>query len=611
MNEAENSNSPDWLEYSDSQDDSAQAVEGAIESAIVVHSAENGVQEPAEDGWQTVNFPNALSVDQIPHAEEVEQANARISQLEQQYKAAIDHIQMIEQQQTMVVECIRDLEQRNSGLTTQTSRLEEALEQSRKAVRLERRRWKTQMLAQIAQTEEKLQAQAAIVSQKDQALMDAQHSIAKLFHELEQSHQTAQKQQILIETLTGQLESSQEQVAQLERECALTQQRYDDQIQTVRQAENSCRDLRSRLHRQQRYTLQFKAALEKCLEVPAPQFQAEVSEMIGEKSDAPIQLFAPKAQPVQPWSAQPEYLAIDSSTQFTEGAIEPDFYSTPTTPTVWDVEPEPPILDSISELNLEASTSEEASPLMPDVWASDSVELSVELSEITLPQPPTQPTPVSYTIKPVEAPDTPEETVHHWNVQLFNPQFDTPADHPVSEPTHSETDLEQKLSAALETFETFESQTDELQADRSQPAPEPVSLEKSLLEEPTAASTDETSDSTPPEAELAILESKVDGESVDETLITPFEQVILDHFSSTPLVTLPSATQSPEPALDSSPFITLQPTAQFSEPVEQAEEVATVPFRSGPSPVVYPLRSTKKRQSLAAVELPSFPRRGK
>ncbi len=583
MNEAENSNSPDWLEYSDFQDDSAQVVEGAIASHLM-HSAQEDARETAEDGWQTVNFPNALSVDQIPHAEELEQANARIVQLEHQYKAAINHTQIIEQQQTMVVDFIRELEQRNRDLTTQNSRLEEALEQSRKAIRLERRRWKTQMLSQIAQTEEKLQAQAAIATQKDQALTDAQHSIAKLFHELEQSHQTAQKQQILIETLTEQLESSQEQVAQLERECALTQQRYDDQIQTVRQAENSCRDLRSRLHRQQRYTLQFKAALEKCLEVPSSQSQAAIDEMIGEKSDAPIQLFAPKAQPVQPWSSQSGYLAV--VTQSSEGIIEPGFDSVTTSATVWDVELESPILESISE----PSASDEQPPVMSDIWVSD----EVELSEILLPQPPTQPTPVSYTIKPVEEADTPEETPHHWNVQLFDPQPDAPSDQPL-EPTHSKTDLEQKLSAALETFE---SDTE-------------LALEQSFWEEPAIASTPEISALITPEiaeTEIAILESKV-AESVSETLTTPLDQVILDQSSildSTAIVLQPAA-----PALDS-PFITLQPANQSLEPVEQPEEILATPFQSGgPSPVVYPLRSTKKRQSLAAVELPSFPRRGK
>jgi hypothetical protein len=562
MNEAENSNSPDRFESSDSQNDSAQA--GAIVSAIVV--------QPDGEGWETVNFPNALSVDQIPHAEELEQANARILQLEHQCKAAIDHAQTIAQQHKVAVDCIRELEQRNGELTLQVSRLEDALEQARKSVRLERRRWKTQILSQIVQTEEKLQAQAAIVAQKDQGLSDAQHAITKLFHELEQSHQTAQKQQILVETLTGQLESRQEQVAQLERECALTQQRYDEQIQTVRQAENSCRDLRSRLHRQQRYTLQFKAALEKCLDVPAPQSQIEISEVSEKSDDAPIQLFAPKARPVQPWSAQPEFLVID-----------PDPYSATTPPTVWEVEPEPTVLESISELSLEASAPDEQSLVTLDTWTSD----GVELSEIALPQPPTHPAPVSYTIKPVEETDTPEEPPHHWNIELFNPQTGAPSDQTDLAPTHSETDLEQRLSAALQTFESDAE----------------AALGKSFWEEPADdRTTSEISDATTPEiaeteiaeTEIALLERKVDGESVGETLVTPFEQVILDHFA---------------PISDSSPFITLQP----AEPVsEQTEKISAAPFQSnGPSPVVYPLRSTKKRQSLAAVELPSFPRRGK
>jgi len=66
--------------------------------------------------------------------------------------------------------------------------------------------------------------------------MAAQDQVRSLFHELEASHKTAQRQEILIETLTAQLESSQERVAQLERECS--PRYYNEQSHQLVQTEN-------------------------------------------------------------------------------------------------------------------------------------------------------------------------------------------------------------------------------------------------------------------------------------------------------------------------------------------------------------------------------------
>ena len=84
---------------------------------------------------------------------------------------------------------------------------------------------------------------------------------------LEARTQESQRQQILTETLTRQLEASQARVAQLERACALLQQRNLDRATQLAQAEQLSQELRSRLHRQQRQTLQFRAALEQCLDL--------------------------------------------------------------------------------------------------------------------------------------------------------------------------------------------------------------------------------------------------------------------------------------------------------------------------------------------------------
>ena len=99
-------------------------------------------------------------------------------------------------------------------------------------------------------------------------------------------------------------------MAQLERECTLLQQRFSDKTTALHQAEETCRDLKARLHRQQRYTLQFKAALEKYLNMaPGSNSKASVGVIQGqllvpvaaEHGGQPVTM--PRSQQIQPWSA--------------------------------------------------------------------------------------------------------------------------------------------------------------------------------------------------------------------------------------------------------------------------------------------------------------------
>ncbi|MBV8882472.1 MAG: hypothetical protein JO235_00510, partial [Chroococcidiopsidaceae cyanobacterium CP_BM_RX_35] len=148
-----------------------------------------------------------------------------------------------------------------------------------------------------------------LLSQHVQELAATQAQVQQLRHELEASHQTVQRQQILIETLTIQFESSQERVAQLEREFALNQQRYNEQSYQLVQTENACRELRSRLSRQQSHTLQFKVALEKCLEVPLPGYQFQNEDFLT-NSPPSATLFASVASPPRKFKTAPELPSI-------------------------------------------------------------------------------------------------------------------------------------------------------------------------------------------------------------------------------------------------------------------------------------------------------------
>jgi len=114
------------------------------------------------------------------------------------------------------------------------------------------------------------------IDQLQQRSEIAEARVAELEQRLEQREQDGQRQGILTETLSRQLEASQARVAQLERACALLQQRNLERATQLAQAEQLGQELRSRLHRQQRQTLQFRAALEQCLDLQGRQHIPDV-----------------------------------------------------------------------------------------------------------------------------------------------------------------------------------------------------------------------------------------------------------------------------------------------------------------------------------------------
>jgi hypothetical protein len=203
------------------------------------------------------------------------------------------------------------LQQQNNDLLSHVQDLERLLDECNRALESQIKR------SQTAETK---------LAEQSQELGITQEQLTRLFRELEASHQVGQRQQILIETLNHQLQSSQERVAELERQCAFIQQRYNEQSQLLLQTETTRQELQDRLQRQQRYTLQFKAALDKCLDMPTiKEINAEISVLLNSSenqtnpqniSDAVKLLLKP--QPIKPWSAASEIITEASDISQTE-----------------------------------------------------------------------------------------------------------------------------------------------------------------------------------------------------------------------------------------------------------------------------------------------------
>lgn len=198
-----------------------------------------------------------------------------------------------------------ELQVANKDLYNQVEELTTALAESEKALQMQRKR------STVAES---------MLNQQTQELTAAQEQIRSLYEQLETAVQTVQHQEISIENYKVQLEINQQRLAQLERECTLIQSNYQEQSHQLLQSENACRELRTRLMRQQRQTLQFKAALEKCLETPFPNDNS-LDETPNNQSNTTkkrksASSLLPNAQPIRPWSAEPESF-VDSINLFT------------------------------------------------------------------------------------------------------------------------------------------------------------------------------------------------------------------------------------------------------------------------------------------------------
>ncbi|MBD2545517.1 MULTISPECIES: hypothetical protein [Planktothricoides] len=268
-------------------------------------------EESTEDSsWETVNFPGAMSVDDL----ELEQEEVTPVEPEAPNLLPLDYykltIAQIIEAQKLVTKGEEPSASGEPELCEEIEHLENLLSQYQRFV-------EDQQL--------NAEAQQAQLDEKTRALQAAQAQIKHLTEELAVCQEKIQDQLYSIADLSKKWQQSQERLAQLERECATTVQLYHQQVHLNLQAANTCRELRDRLNRQQRQSLQFKAALEKSLENQQSARQKELEgvtvtdsrdyslnleedfsgEIASDRTEEPIAVspwgVVPKSVPIQPW----------------------------------------------------------------------------------------------------------------------------------------------------------------------------------------------------------------------------------------------------------------------------------------------------------------------
>ena len=242
---------------------------GNIAQAISSQGAQLPLKKSDNTSWRTVHFPGTVPIDDISGNSPKLQPNAMDSSSKHQINSTFEPTEpTTSQREAELLNLVRDLNECNDVLLAKVSQLEESLERS----------------------------QAALQAEIDRCGGErGDREIVQLVTELDQSNQALQQHQILNESLQTELTALRERAAQLETEHTILVRQTTEQSQELLQTNADRRDLRARLQRQQRYTLQFKAALEKCLTMSqeASDSSAASLDMSG--------LTMPKADEIRPW----------------------------------------------------------------------------------------------------------------------------------------------------------------------------------------------------------------------------------------------------------------------------------------------------------------------
>ncbi|MEL6938046.1 MAG: hypothetical protein AAFO84_02520 [Cyanobacteria bacterium J06598_1] len=305
----------------------------SVEPAASDMTLSNG----AEDAWESVDLPGTVLDSEVNSVDATALKATSVTE-SAGFEAG---------REKELLTLIHDLNDCNDVLLARVSHLESALDESHGTLHSERTAAKAAQNKTIEQAREQVSAQQNSAQQMAQT---AQQQVASVVAQLEAAEQGLQRQQLINETLLAELGNAQERVAQLEHDCALSAQQHAEEAQVRVKAETTIRDLRSRLQRQQRYTLQFKAALEKSLTVTARSANTRSSQPTLHPTAQPISssgfaaspfasvtdsqtsaqtaggVTMPKAQRIMPWagSATAAFEGIDPHLEsLIRGASQP------------------------------------------------------------------------------------------------------------------------------------------------------------------------------------------------------------------------------------------------------------------------------------------------
>ncbi|MEL6815556.1 MAG: hypothetical protein AAFP03_12170 [Cyanobacteria bacterium J06598_3] len=553
------------------------------------------MQAKEESDWEEVPLPGTLTLDGTSQST----ANA---------PAARPAHTVTTERETELLTLIHDLNECNDVLLSRISQLEGEVEKTQSALKTE--------IDKASFAQEKMAKQvSAEQTSAQQVSQNAQQQVGKLVSQLETNEQLLSRQQLINENLQTELTNSQERITQLERECALASQQYADEAKARVKTETTNRDLRSRLQRQQRYTLQFKAALEKSLTVSTRSAStsanntASLAQPVSFNTPATVPAVTmPKAQQIMPWAAA----AATSPFQGIDPHLESLIRNAGKPTNVAESKPSS-LTAEPTEANAKVTTSGGTDPLPTGTADSEAeAKLWQDLERVI------------NTATEAEAPDQPA-------VQPIAEAIDKK---PVDSAPAISTELNDAGATASAPATALETSTTASESPRFnwQKATqagftETATVETNTAKTNTSEAKSEPSDEIASTSETATAEPQTEAETHTEAESTARVAAPTPQRIATPIPPLsqPAAQQTPftEPSPWGKPLPETIPAAAEKTSEATMGKKAIAPLNlpksdylpamdggtasSAISPVVNPLRTQKKKvNSLAAVELPTF-----
>ena len=136
---------------------------------------------------------------------------------------------------------------------------------------------------------EKCKSNDLLMAHQAEEIKNDRESIALFSQQLANQRQEADNKEIVIEQLSQKYELSQKQTAQLERECTLLQEKYNNQAYELANKEKENQELKSELERQQQIILEYEARQKR-------ESEAKTSNKTNSHKNYPHNRY------IQPWS---------------------------------------------------------------------------------------------------------------------------------------------------------------------------------------------------------------------------------------------------------------------------------------------------------------------
>lgn len=146
---------------------------------------------------------------------------------------------------------------------------------------------------------EKSQNSDLLVAKQAEEIKKYEEKIALLSQQLTSSEQQISNQKTIISDVSQQYESSQKQTAQLERDCTLLQENYNQKTYELITKEQETKELQTKLSQQQRCAMEYQAELQRYIDKAKT---SSKSKLDSRQENLPSKNLPNNNRSIKPWS---------------------------------------------------------------------------------------------------------------------------------------------------------------------------------------------------------------------------------------------------------------------------------------------------------------------